>query len=311
VNDLDRRPAVASQRTLAVLALGAAIVMWGLNTVAIKAISPGGLVVALYRLWFAIPLLWLTAAAPSVRGRLDAAWLRASIVGGLLFAVHQVLFFTSLKLTTVANVAIIGALQPALVLLLAGPMFGERVTPRSLGWSLAAFVGTGLVILGAIGAPAWSPAGDGVAGLNLFAFTAYFLASKRFREQVPAWEYVVGMTTVSGVVILAVALATGQDLGSPTGWEWAVIAGIAIFPGTLGHVLMNWSLAHVSAFAASMLMLAIPLVAAVAAVAFLGETIGALQIAGAAVVLVAIGNVVRSTSRPAALAESAATTDAP
>jgi drug/metabolite transporter (DMT)-like permease len=121
------------------------------------------------------------------------------------------------------------------------------------------------------------------------------------------------MTTVSGLVILAVALATGQDLGSPTGWEWAVIAGIAIFPGTLGHVLMNWSLAHVSAFAASMLMLAIPLVAAVAAVAFLGETIGALQVAGGVMVLVAIGNVVLATSRPAAaaLAESAAATDAP
>jgi hypothetical protein len=86
--------------TLAVVGLAIAVVLWGLNTVAIKLIAPGGLVVAVYRLWFAIPLLWATALAPSVRRRLDGAWLRASIVGGVLFSVHQVLFFTSLKLTT-------------------------------------------------------------------------------------------------------------------------------------------------------------------------------------------------------------------
>jgi len=300
--------------TLAVVGLAIAVVLWGLNTVAIKLIAPGGLVVAVYRLWFAIPLLWATALAPSVRHRLDGAWLRASIVGGVLFSVHQVLFFTSLKLTTVANVAIIGALQPALVLLVAGRMFGERVTPRALAWSLVAFVGTALVIVGAIGAPSWSPLGDGLAFLNLFAFTAYFLASKRFRERVPAWEYVVGMTTVAGIVILLIALETGQDLGSPRGWEWAVLIGIAIFPGTLGHVLLNWAHAWVSAFVSSMLLLAIPLVAAAGAVAFLGETLGMLQVAGGVVVLIAIANVVLSTSRPStaeALAEGAAATDAP
>jgi drug/metabolite transporter (DMT)-like permease len=303
----------AHRPTLAVVGLAIAVVLWGLNTVAIKLIAPAGLVVAVYRLWFAIPLLWGTALAPSVRRRLDGAWLRASIVGGMLFSVHQVLFFTSLKLTTVANVAIIGALQPSLVLLVAGPMFGERVTPRALAWSLVAFVGTALVIVGAIGAPSWSPLGDALAGLNLFAFTAYFLASKRFRARVPAWEYVVGMTTVAGVVILGVALATGQDLGSPRGWEWVVLLGIAIFPGTLGHVLLNWAHAWVSAFVSSMLLLAIPLVAAAGAVAFLDERLGVLQIAGAVVVVIAIANVVLSTSRPtaAALAESVAATDAP
>ena len=99
----------AHRPTLAVVGLAIAVVLWGLNTVAIKLIAPGGLVVAVYRLWFAIPLLWATALAPTVRRRLDGAWLRASIVGGVLFSVHQVLFFTSLKLTTVANVAVASA----------------------------------------------------------------------------------------------------------------------------------------------------------------------------------------------------------
>ena len=149
--------------------------------------------------------------------------------------------------------------------------------------------------------------------LNLFAFTAYFLASKRFRERVGPWEYVIGMTSVSGIVVLAVALLSGQDLRSPVGWDWVVLAALAFFPGTLGHVLTNWAHAHTSAFVVSMMLLAVPVLAALGAVVLLGETLGALQIAGGAVVLVAIGRIVASARRPASeeLAESAAATDAP
>ena len=294
-------------------ALALTVLMWGMSGVAIKAVSTTGLVTALYRLWFAIPLLWITVAAPPVRRRLDADWLRASLVGGVLFSIHQMLYFTSLKLTTVANVTILGALQPALVLLLAGRMFGERVTARAVVWSLVAFAGTAIVVLGAVDTPSWSPLGDGLACLNLFAFTGYFLASKRFRPRVGAWQYVVGMTTVSGLMMLAATLATDQDLGSPRGWEWAVLAGIALFPGTLGHALTMWAHAHVSAFVASIMLLAVPVVASAGAYLFLDERLGPAQMAGAAIVLAAIARIVTSAPRPLppVLAESAAATDAP
>ena len=303
----------ASASLLALAAVAVTVVMWGLSGVAIKAVKPTGLVTVFYRCWFAIPPLWLTVLAPSVRRRLDGAWLRASMVGGLLFSVHQLLYFTSLKLTSVANVTIIGALQPALVLLVAGRMFGERVTARAVLWSAVALVGTGLVVFGSVGAPSWSGAGDVLAAANLFAFTAYFVVSKRFRERVGPWEYVIGMTTVSGVAVLAVVLASGQDLASPAGWDWVALAALAIFPGTLGHVLTNWAHAHTSAFVVSMMLLAVPVIAALGAVVLLDEALGTLQLAGGAVVLVAIGRIVASARRPAGeeLAESAAATDAP
>jgi drug/metabolite transporter (DMT)-like permease len=296
-----------------IAAIAFTVVLWGLSGVAIKATSTTGLVTALYRTWFAIPLLWLTMLRPSLRRRLNADWLRASVVGGLLFCVHQILYFTSLKLTTVANVAIIGALQPVLVVLLAGRMFGERVTAGSVLWSIVALGGTVAVVLGATHAATWSLAGDALATVNLFAFTAYFLASKRFRERVGAWEYVVGMTTVSGLGMLVPVLATGQDLGSPRGIDWLILLGIAILPGSLGHALTNWAHAHVTAFVASMILLAVPVVAAAGAYLVLGEAISAVQVGGGAVVLTAVAMIVLSARRTnrIVLAESAAETDAP
>ena len=301
------------RHTLALLAIFVSILMWGFSSVAIKAAGTSGLVTAFYRLWFAIPLLWITALVPAVRAGLDRDWLHGSLVGGTLFAVHQILFFNGLKLTTVTNINVIGALQPVLVLWAARSMFGEPATATAAAWSAAALVGTAFVVAGAMSAPTWSAAGDALAVLNLFAFSAYFLASKRIRERTGAWTYVLGMTTVSGIVMLAACLATRQDLGSPHGADWLLLLAIAVFPGTLGHVLMNWAHAHVSAFAISMLLLGVPIVAASAAAVILGERVTALQAFGGLLVLLAIANVVIKMDPRTAetLAESAAEADAP
>jgi len=300
-------------QALGIAALALTVAMWGMSGVAIKAVTVGGLVTALYRLWFAIPVLWLVMFWPGLRPRLDGRWLKASLMGGLLFGFHQILYFTSLKLTSVVNVSLIGALQPALVLLVAGRLFGERVTARAVGWSSVALAGTVAVVLGAEHTSASALRGDLLAWVNLFAFTAYFLASKRFRAHVGAWEYVIGMTTVAGVVMLAANLVTGQDLSAPSRHDMLLLVTIAVFPGTLGHVLANWAHAHVTAFVSSMILLAVPVVATAGAYVFLGERFTALQAGGGVVVLVAIAMLVLSTSgaAAAALAESTAESDAP
>ncbi|MBI3782497.1 MAG: DMT family transporter [Deltaproteobacteria bacterium] len=304
----------SSHRGLALAAVATTVLTWGCSNVVAKLISTSGIVVSFYRLWFAIPVLWLIPAfVPSLRRRLTRDWVRASLVGGGLFSLHQLLFFSSLKRTSVANVSIIAALQPVLVLLVAGRMFGERVTLRAALWSVLALIGTVIVVLGSTHAAHWSLQGDVLAVANLFAFTAYFLASKQVRADVGALEYVIGMTTVSGLMILLAALATGQHLLSPHGADWGYLLFLAMIPGTLGHLLTNWAHPHVSAFVISITLLGVPVFAAVGAALFLQESLNAYHLAGGAVVLLAIAMIVLSTS-PATgeeLAESAAETGAP
>jgi len=304
----------ARLQRLAVLGVAVAVLTWGCSNVMIKAVPVSGLVASFYRLWFSIPLLWLVLLAqPQVRARLDRDWLRAALIGGALFALHQVLFFSALKQTTVANVTLIGALQPTLVLLVAGRWFGERSGGRAIAWSLVAVGGTALVIAGATGVRGWSPVGDLLATANLFAFTAYFLASKRIRRSTGATEYVIGLTTVAGLIMLVICVASGEQLLSPRGGDWLVLLALALLPGTLGHFLTNWAHAHTSAFAVSIMLLAVPLVAMGGAALVLGERLSPLQLVGAAIVLVAVAAVVLSQSprRAEALAGSAAETDAP
>jgi drug/metabolite transporter (DMT)-like permease len=170
-----------------------------------------------------------------------------------------------------------------------------------------------LVVAGSDHSRSTSLLGDALALVNLFAFTAYFLASKRFRERVFVWDYVVGMTTVSGVVILALALATGQDFGDPTPWEWGTLLWLALFPGTLGHMLTNWAHAYVPAFVSSMILLASPIISTAGALIFVCEPISPMQVACGFVFLVAVGVIIRSTRQKETevIAEGTAFTEAP
>ncbi len=299
----------------ALLAVAAAVLMWAYSNVAVKLVSVTGLVASFYRLWLAVPLLWLAAAlAPAVRRQMNRQWLRACLAGGALFGIHQFFFFNSLKHTSVVNVSIIGALQPVLVLFAAARMFGERASLPAVLWSLVALAGTAVVVLGSAGAPQWSPLGDALAVGNLLSFTAYFLASKHFRSHIGASEYLIGMTTIAGVVILIAAWLTGQDFGSPHGRDWPILLSLAVFPGTLGHLLTNWAHRHTPAFVMSMMLLAAPVLATAGAALFLHEPLSPAQIGGALAVLLAVGVLVRSSRSETAreeLAASAAGTAAP
>lgn len=304
----------AKKRTgLGLLAVAVAVASWGYSAVAIKAVSTTGPVTAFYRLWLAIPILWVfILSVPRLRASLGRDWLFGSMAGGVLFATHQLFFFTAVNFTTIANVTIIGALQPVLVLLVAARLFAEPASPRVLGASLVAIAGTVLVVWGSLG-EAEAGFGDLLGVGNLFAFTGYFLISKRVREGVGTAEYVVGMTTVAGVCMGGACLFLGEDLGSPSDTDLLVIASLALLPGTLGHVLTNWAHAHVSALQISIVLLAAPVVATAGAAFFLGEEITGVQLAGFIIVLSSIGFVVlaQEPDEAEALAEGVAGTEAP
>ena len=108
---------------------------------------------------------------------------------------------------------------------------------------------------------------------NLFAFTTYFLTTKRLRARAGATEYMIGMTSVAALIMLVICVASGQPLLAPRGWQWAALLTLALFPGTLGHFLASWAYPHASAFAVSILFLAVPVVATAGAAVFLGETL--------------------------------------
>lgn len=279
--------AEAPRPALGVTAAVAAVLVWGSSSVLIKEVHGlAGVSIAAYRLWIGAALV--TAVFLLQGGRLGWSLLRRSFWGGIAFGFDIVLFFTSLQHTSVANATIIGALQPLLLLALAGPMFGERATWSDAAWGSLAIAGAAAVVLGGASGSSGLSDGDVLAVGALLAWTAYFAASKAARAHLSSLEYLTGLSIVAAVVITPAPALLGEPLGHPTAHDWGLIVVIAVVNGALGHFLMNWSHAHVPLVVTSLLTLAVPVVSSTVAVPVLDERLVAAQVAGMAVVVGAL-----------------------
>jgi drug/metabolite transporter (DMT)-like permease len=206
------------------------------------------------------------------------------------------LFFLAVKHTSVADANIISALQPAVLLVLVGPLFAEQVTPATVGWTAVAIGGVALAVFASARGAGRTAGGDLLACAALGTWVWYFVASKRARRELGALEYQTGLTLVAACVVTPLALASGQRLTMPDAATVGWVALIVAVPGG-GHLLMNWAHGYAPLTLTSQLTLAVPVVAIVAAVVFLGEPVTALQLVGLAVVLGALAIVLRTSMR--------------
>jgi drug/metabolite transporter (DMT)-like permease len=282
--------AAASGRYTAAGTAGAlvAVLMWGAASVLAKSADHvDGLTLAFHRLW--VGAVAMVVIYTLRGGRLRLRLLRAALPTGIAFAADITLFFTAVKHTTVANATMISALQPALVLFVAGPLFGERVRVSDVWWTGVALVGVAVVVFGSATTPSWSPVGDLLAVATLFAWTAYFVFGKQGRAHLDALEFVAAMSVVAFAAVTVVAVGSRHDLSVPDAGTWVIILALGLGTGGIGHFFINWAHGHAPLVLTSLLTLLIPVVAMAGATVFLGEEIVAAQVVGAVVVLGALG----------------------
>ncbi len=242
---------------------------------------------AFYRLWIGALALVAIVAVLLRRPVHTAVW-PWGLAAGALFGVNLILFVTSVKTTTVANATLIGALQPAIVMVVAGPLFGETVTLRDIVFTAGAIAGVGIVIAGSAGTPEWHPAGDLLAVGAVLTFTAYFLVSKRVRATGGTLEYMTVVHLVAALVATPAIAFRPDELGGLDTRDVLTILFFALVSGTLGQVVIGWAHRYVDVSVSSLMMLGVPVVASIAAWAMVDEALGPVQVAGGLVTLAAI-----------------------
>lgn len=290
--------------SLTLIAIVAVVITWGFASPLLKYASLSGPALAAYRVWLGAGVLVLFAALGGRRPTMATA--RWAAPAGLLFGANIMCFVGAVKLTTVANATIIGALQPAIVLLVAGPWFGESVTRREVACVGIAILGVATVIVGSSGVPEWNPAGDALAVLSVLTFTGYFLISKGARRTVGTFDYMTIVHCAAAVVVTPVALLHPGRLATTDRGDIAIVLFFALVSGTLGQVVIGWAQRYIDVSMSSLMLLGVPVVAAVAAWPIVGEALQPLQIIGGLIALIGIGAMVMRPNRRPAEWESAA-----
>jgi drug/metabolite transporter, DME family len=261
-------------------------------TVLAERAAASPLLVGVARLWVAAILLLLAAAArrrslaapPGDRWR----WLAM----GACMAGYQAAYFTAVTLSGIATTALVAICSAPLIIAALAPwLLGERLTTRARLALGLGVLGTALLVSAPANASDGSARFLGGALLALAAGLAYalfVLTAKAGLARVAPLP-LTALTFAAGAVLLTPALlwtdAPGRQL--TLGWPWLLYLGGVATAGAYGAYTVG--LRQVPASVAGIVTLLEPLTAATLGVALFGERLGAPAVAGAVLLVGALG----------------------
>lgn len=290
----------ASEAPRGLLGAGIAVTAWSTGTILAKYLDMDALAIGAYR--FFVFFIGLTVYMRARGVPFTFSIIRKSMWGGLALGADIVLFFSAIKATSVVNATTIGSLQPILVGVIAARFFGEKIRPRDALWSLVALGGAFVVVTSAASDDVTSLRGDLLAVGAMFAWSAYFIASKESRSTMTSTEFTAGTSIWTAAICVVIGLPIGQDLSWPNASNWGWLVLMIIGSGIVGHSLMNWSLQRIPLWVGSTFTLFIPVASAMLAWLILDEAVTAVQGIAMACVIGALAMIVRGQTKPAAAA---------
>lgn len=283
--------AAGRHQAFALAALFAGATCIGTSALFVKVSEAGPIATAFWRIFLALPFLWLWAVADARRTASAATANNEHAMmalAGLLFAGDLAVWHWSIKLTSVANATLLANLAPIFVTLGVWLFFRRAVNPAFVTGMATALLGVALLIGADFGLGGRELAGDALGVVTAMFYGAYQITISRLRARlstarIMAWS---GITT--SAVLLPLALLTGEQLAAVTVAGWAKLVGLALVSQVAGQSLIAYAMAHLPATFSSVGLLLQPVMAAIFAWILLGEDMGALQMAGSAIVLAGI-----------------------
>jgi drug/metabolite transporter (DMT)-like permease len=202
---------------------------------------------------------------------------------------NQGLFVLGIARTSVAHAAIMIALTPMIVLIIASVSGLESLSlPRLLGMAVA-LAGVAALQSGSSSAGA-TLAGDAII---LGAAISFSLFTVRSKAEIHRFGGVTVNTFAyigSAVALLPSTLWLGADFefGRVTWTGWASLAWMALFPSVLCYMIFHYALTHVPASRVSAFAYLQPLFAILLAIPVLGEQPSGSLLAGGALVIAGV-----------------------
>jgi drug/metabolite transporter (DMT)-like permease len=275
---------------MAVAALLAGAAAIGSSALFVKVSESGPIATAFWRVALALPFLWAWSVIGQ-RGHHVASFVadrRLMIAAGLFFAGDLAVWHWSIVLTSVANATLLANLAPIFVALAVWWLFGKRPSAMFVTGLVAAIAGVSVLIGGDFHAGGRAVLGDVLGVVTAMFYAAYQLTVTRLRSRAATAGIMAWSGLVTAVVLLPIALASGEQFLPHTPAGWLKLAGLALISQVAGQSLIAYAMAHLPATFSSVGLLAQPVIAALLAWVLLGEILGWFEIAGGVVVLIGI-----------------------
>lgn len=235
-------------------------------------------------------LLLLTRQMPARRH-----WWRLLVLGALNIGVFQALLFVAAYRLPGGLAAVLGAIQPLLVMLLAWAVDGRSPALATLGAAAAGLFGMAVLLLSP--QTLFEPVGMAAAALGAASMATGVWLTRRWQLDLPVlaltgWQLVIG-----GLMLAPVAWLADAPLPPLGPLEWAAYAYLSLAGALLAYALWFRGVARLPTVAVASLGLLSPLTAVVLGWVLLSQSITGTALVGLVIVLASVFAVQWTTAR--------------
>lgn len=259
----------------------------------VKVSETGPVATAFWRVFLALPLLglWSALGQRERHGAGFATERGLMVAAGLFFAGDLAVWHWSIVLTSVANSTLLANLAPIFVALAAWLLFRQRLRGKFMLGLAIAVTGMILLIGGDFRLQGKELIGDALGVVTAMFYAGYQLTVTKLRARVATSTIMAWSGLVTAIVLLPVALLSGEQMLPVSGMGWIKLAGLALISQVAGQSLIAYAMAQLPATFSSVGLLFQPVMATLFAWLLLGEAVSALQFAGGITVLIGIRTV--------------------
>lgn len=226
-------------------------------------------------------LVWFGKRMPA-----PGQWLRMLVLAALNIGFFQALLFVAAYRLPGGVAAVVGAIQPLLLMALAWSVDARRPSHVAVIAALAGIGGMAALLLppGA----SWDAVGVAAALVGTLCMgTGTFLA-QRWRTDLPLLAFTGWQLLLGGLMLAPLAWAFDPPLPALSATEMLGYAYLCVFGAMLSYALWFRGVAKLAPAAVSSLGLLSPITAVALGWVVLGQTLGALPLTGMVVVLASI-----------------------
>jgi drug/metabolite transporter (DMT)-like permease len=272
----------------------ATVLVWSFHFVVIKYALDHGFPALVYAtIRFGVGSLIFATFTYGIEGTLRVGRRDLWILGGavaLAMYLNQISFATAIDLSTASIVALLFGTVPIFVALIAWRLGTERPHARHWVATALSFGGVALVASGAGGGLSGDLGGIliGLVAPITWAFYSVVAAPLLRRYSPYRISAVVGLAATVPLAVTAAPTIASEEWSAVTGLAWAGLAYSTLLAFVVTNVFWFRAIEKVGANRASLYSNLQPFLGALFAVLVLGETLGALQIAGGVVIAAGI-----------------------
>ena len=280
----------AAHWILPYLGLVGGVLALSLSAIFIREAQAPSTVTTFYRMTFASLFLlpFFVRSARKEDWSKALRWLPLAMLGGLFTAFDHGSWSLALESTNVANATLFNNMAPVWVALVAFFIWKEKLE-RKFWLGLFLTMGGACFILGSqLAGGQGLNKGDMIGVLSSLFYAGYFLTTQRVRVHYRTLTYIWIVASTASLVLLIFNLLVQRPLSGFPPETYLIFIAAALISQVGGYFSVAYALGHLPAAVVAPTMILQPVITALLAIPFAGESLSAGQIIGGSAVLVGI-----------------------